>query len=150
MTTRSAPRQNTRAFAIAAELRTIVSKLKRKVREQVDMSGLTPSQIAVVLRMEKDQPVTTSGLARAEGVKPQSMARIIDALRDMEFLTSTPDPTDGRQMLLSLSETGRRWLSEGRAARQDWLTGTVEARLTADEQDRLLAAIALLRRVVDD
>lgn len=150
MPTRSNPQQNTRAFAAATELRAVIGKIRRKVLEKVNNSDLTPSQTSVVLRLEKDQPATTSGLARAEGMTPQSMARIVEALDAMGFLAAAPDPADGRQTLLSLSATAQRWLRDGRAARQDWLTGTIAARLTSDEQDRLLAAIALLNRVVDD
>ena len=141
---------NTRAFRAASELRAVISKIRRRVLEKVGTSDLTPSQTAVVLRLEMEQPATTSGLARAEGITPQSMARIIEALAAMGFIASTADPADGRQTLLSLSDVARRWLSEGRAARQDWLTGTIEARLTPDEQEHLLVAIALLNRIADD
>ena len=150
MPTRSNPQPTTRAFAAASELRAMISKIRRKVLEKVNNSDLTPSQTAVVLRLEREQPATTSGLARAEGMTPQSMARIVDALTAMQFVASAPDPADGRQTLLSLSPVAQRWLHEGRAARQDWLTATIEARLSPAEQDRLLAAIELLNRIVAD
>ena len=144
------PQPTSRAFAAATELRAIIGKIRRKVLEKVGSSDLTPSQTAVVLRLEHDQPATTSGLARAEGMTPQSMARIVEALDAMGYLASTPDPADGRQTLLSLAPPAQRWLREGRAARQDWLTRTISARLTPAEQEHLLTAIALLNRVIDD
>ncbi|HEY4031198.1 MAG TPA: MarR family transcriptional regulator [Caulobacteraceae bacterium] len=139
-----------RASALAAELRPLIGKLKRRLREQADTGDLTPSQVSVIVRLEKDGPATTSGLARAEGMRPQSMAAVVAALEGQGLLNGTPDPTDGRQTLLSLTDDCRRRLVEGRAARQDWLSRTVQARLSADEQDRLAEAVGLLRRLVDD
>jgi DNA-binding MarR family transcriptional regulator len=150
MIRRANVRSSIRAFRAASELRAVISKIRRRVLEKVSTSDLTPSQTAVVLRLEMDQPATTSGLARAEGITPQSMARIVEALAAMEFIVSATDPADRRQTLLSLSDVARRWLSEGRAARQDWLSGTIEARLSAEEQEHLIVAIALLNRIADD
>lgn len=139
-----------RAFAIAAELRATIGKIKRQVAAQGSAAGLTPSEIAVVLRLERNGPATTSGLARAESMRPQSMASVVRSLEKAGFISGTADPTDGRQTLHSLTDTARQWLSEGRAVRQDWLSSAVEARLSAEEQEHLIRAIALLKRLADD
>ena len=65
-------------------------------------------------------------------------------------MRSAPDPADGRQTLLSLTEACRAWVEEARAARQDWLTRTLQARLSPQEQDEVAHAIELLKRLVDD
>jgi DNA-binding MarR family transcriptional regulator len=127
-----------------------MGKLKRRLREQAGVGDLTPSQVSVLLRLEKDGAATASGLARAEGMRPQSIAPVIAALEDAGLVSGAPDPTDGRQTLLSLTAACRKLVSKGRAARQDWLTRTIQARLTPREQDELSAAIALLQRLVDD
>jgi DNA-binding MarR family transcriptional regulator len=142
--------QTARIHALAHDLRRIAGKLKRRLREQADIGDLTPSQTSVLLRLEKDGPATTSGLARLEGMRPQSMGSIVAALESAGLVSGAPDPTDGRQTLLSLTEHCRTWLGEGRAARQDWLTRTIRHRLSPSEQDQLIAAIALLARFVDD
>jgi DNA-binding MarR family transcriptional regulator len=142
--------QSDAAFALAAELRATFGKLKRRLREQAGVGDLTPSQVAVVLRLEKDGPATTSSLARAEGMRPQSMAAVVSALEAAGLLSGTPDPNDGRQTLLSLTEACRTAVQEGRAARQDWLTRTITARLDAKEQAELAAAVELIKRLVDD
>ena len=49
---------------------------------------------------------------------------------------------------MSSPTTAGDWLREGRAARQDWLTRTILARLSAAEQDQLAAAMPLLQRLV--
>jgi DNA-binding MarR family transcriptional regulator len=106
--------------------------------------------VSVVLRLEKDGPATVSSLARAEGMRPQSMASIVTVLESAGLLNGAPDPADGRQTLLSLTDACRKRVAAGRAARQDWLTRTLQARLSLREQDELAKAVALLKRLVDD
>jgi DNA-binding MarR family transcriptional regulator len=142
--------QADRASALAVELRAVLGKLKRKLREQGGQSDLTPSQVSVLLRLEKDGPAAASTLARAEGMRPQSMSAIIAALLEAGLVGGSPDPNDGRQTLMSLSRKCEKLLKEGRAARQDWLTATIEKKLSALEQKKLAAAVGLLTRLVED
>lgn len=136
--------------ALAGELRAVAGKLKRRLREQADAGDLPPSQVSVLLRLEKDGPTTASHLARIEGMRPQSMGPIIAALESAGLVRGSPDPGDGRQTILSLTEACRVRIDEGRAARQDWLSRTITARLSPAEQQQLASAIVLLRRLVDD
>jgi DNA-binding MarR family transcriptional regulator len=142
--------RSARAFALAVELRALVGKLKRRLREQADVGDLTPSQVSVLLRLEKDGQATTSSLARAEGMRPQSMATVIAALESADLVSGVADPADGRRTLLSLTDACRRWVQEGRAARQDWLSRRLQARLSIDEMEVLATAAGLLNRLVDD
>jgi DNA-binding MarR family transcriptional regulator len=139
-----------RASVLAQGLRALLGKLKRRLREQAGVGDLTPSQVSVLLRLEKDGPATASSLARAEGMRPQSIAPVIATLEGAGLVSGAPDPTDGRQTLLSLTDACRKLVNKGRAARQDWLTRTIQARLSPQEQDELSAAIELLKRLVDD
>jgi DNA-binding MarR family transcriptional regulator len=133
---------------LAQALRAFVGTLKRRLREQADTGDLTPSQTAVLLRLERDGPATTSSLARSEGMRPQSMGALVAALEAAGLVAGAPDPADGRQTLLSLTEPCRDWLEHGRAARQDWLSRSIEARLSPEERDQLAAAIPLLQRLI--
>jgi DNA-binding MarR family transcriptional regulator len=143
-------RRSARAAALATELRAAFGKLKRRLREQASVGDLTPSQVSVLLRLEKDSAATASSLARAEGMRPQSMAAVVAALEAAGLVSGAPDPKDGRQTLLSLTDACRKWVQEGRAARQDWLSRTIAARLTIQEQDQVAAAVALLARLIED
>jgi DNA-binding MarR family transcriptional regulator len=142
--------QAIRASDLAQDLRALLGKLKRRLREQAHVGDLAPSQVSVLLRLEKDGPATASSLARAEGMRPQSMGAVVAALESAGLVSGAPDPTDGRQTLLSLTDACRKWVEEGRAARQDWLTRTLQARLSPQEQDKLAEAVELLKRLVDD
>jgi DNA-binding MarR family transcriptional regulator len=138
------------APVLAQDLRALFSKLKRRMREQGRARDLTPSQVSVLLRLEKDGPATAAALARAEGMRPQSMGPVIAALEGAGLVSGAPDPNDGRQTLLSLTDACRRWAQEGRAAQQDWLTRTIHARLSPSEQDALAVAVELLNRLIED
>ena len=138
------------ASALAADLRALIGKLKRRLREQANIGDFTPSQVSVLLRLEREGPTTMSNLARAEGMRPQSMGSAVAPLEAAGFVSGTPDPNDGRQTILSLTDTCREWIREGRAARQDWLFRTIRTRLSSQEQKDLAATVGLLRRLVDD
>lgn len=138
-----------RALDVARELRAVAGKLKRRLREQASIDDLTQSQLAVLARLDSDGPATGSALARAEGMRPQSMGAIVAVLEAAGLVHGTADPDDGRQTLLSLTPSCRKRIAAGHAAREDWLFRAIRKALSPREQDQLAQAIALLRRVVD-
>ncbi len=140
---------STQTSALAAELRIVIGALKRRFREQAGIGDLTSAQKAVLLRLERDGPATGSALARAEAMRPQSMGVIIAALEAGGYVACAPDPADGRQTIISLTDHFRKWASAARAAGQDWLQRTLQTRLTAEEQRQLADAVELLKRLLD-
>jgi DNA-binding MarR family transcriptional regulator len=101
----------------------------------------------VLGRIERDGPSSASSLARAEGMRPQSMAAIITALESAGLIVGAADPRDGRKTLWSLTEKAREEYRTGRRAKEDWLAQAIGATLTADEVERLAASIDLLRKL---
>jgi hypothetical protein len=51
---------------------------------------------------------------------------------------------------MSLSRKCQKFLKEGRAARQDWLTTTIQEKLSVQDQEKLAAVLELLARLVED
>ena len=137
------------ASALAQDLGLLVPKLTRRLRDQAHPGDLTQSQMSVLVRLENDGPATASSLARSEGMRQQSMGTVIASLVAKGLVSGAPDPTDGRQILLSLTEACSRWVKEGRAVRQVWLTRLIQARLSPPEQHQLAAAVELLKWLVD-
>ena len=135
--------------ALAVDLRALVGRLKRRLREQADTGDLTPSQIDALLRLHGEGPMTVTALAASERVRPQSMGATIAALESAGHVTREPDPSDGRQSIVSLTPAFDIMLREGRAARQDWLIRAFQSSLTPAEQARLADAVALLKRVAE-
>lgn len=134
---------------LAGELRILVGKLRRRLREEAHLGDVSMSQASVLSRLERDGPATASSLARAEGMRPQSMAATVQALTEARMVTGSPDPADGRQTLLTLTDSCRVWIAASRAAREDWLARTIETRLTPDEVTELNHAVALLKRLAE-
>ncbi|MEZ2347969.1 MarR family winged helix-turn-helix transcriptional regulator [Terriglobus sp. RCC_193] len=142
--------ENEFASRLATEMRTTLGHLKRKLRQHSEQHELTPSQIAVVLRLEKDGPTTVSSLARSERMRPQSMSAVIAPLQEMGFITGTADPNDGRKTLMSLTKVCRKKIDSGRTARQDWLAQEIQQKFSLQEQKKLSSAIQLLARLTQD
>lgn len=138
-----------RALTLAGDLRVLAGQLKRRLREQASLGDLPLSQVSVLRRLESDGPATVTTLARAEGMRPQSMGANVSALQAAGFVSSTADPNDGRQTLWSITPACRAWIKAGRAAREDWLFRTLQQKLTPAEQTQLGQAMELLKRVVD-
>jgi DNA-binding MarR family transcriptional regulator len=138
-----------RVRALAGELHTVLGKLKRRLREQASAGELTSSQISVLGRIEREGPATVTALARAERMRPQSMGANIAALEAAGLVQGSPDPADGRQTLLSLTDACRDWMRAGRAARADWLLRAIQEHLAPAEQEQLAHAVELLQRIAD-
>ncbi|HVY84771.1 MAG TPA: MarR family transcriptional regulator [Caulobacterales bacterium] len=134
---------------LADAIASLSGKLKRKLREHATLGDLTPSQIAVLTRLEREGPATAAKLAQAEGMRPQSMSAIIQALQAEGFLESAPDPDDGRQLILSLTAACRKRIAANRAARRDWLSQAIRAKLSPAEQKQLAAGIELINRLTE-
>ncbi len=132
---------------LAGELRILIGRLRRRLREEAHLGDVSMSQASVLSRLERDGPATASSLARAEGMRPQSMAATVQALTDAQMVTGAPDPLDGRQTILSLTDSCRAWIAASRAAREDWLARTIETRYTPAEVGELDKAVALLQRL---
>jgi len=104
------------AADLAAELHIVIGALSRRLREQADVGDLTSAQKSVLLRLERDGPTTGSALARVEAMRPQSMGAIIAALEAAGYVSGAPDPADGRQTLLSLTDRFRDWIAAARGS----------------------------------
>ncbi|HEY4152676.1 MAG TPA: MarR family transcriptional regulator [Pseudolysinimonas sp.] len=133
----------------AAEIRALAGRLRRRLREQADAGEFTTAQASVVIRIERGGPATCTELARAEGMKPQSMGPILTSLEEREVLVAQRDPGDGRKTIWSITPEARRSIDRARATKEDWLLRTIESRLTPTEQQQLSAGVQLLTRLLE-
>lgn len=93
--------------------------------------------------------MTPGALAIRERVRPSSMTRVIASLADMGFVDRAPHPIDGRQVLVSVSESGAELVKAARRARQEWLAERL-ATLNRSERDILRSAADLMLALVDE
>jgi DNA-binding MarR family transcriptional regulator len=132
--------------ASASDLMQGIGVLLRRVRGEAGHEGLSWSQAAAMGRLVRTGPMTTADLARSEMVKPQSMGALLSELEQEGLVQREPHPTDGRQILFSLTAAGIEARLQRHAAKLAWLTGAIE-RFDADEQRTLADAIALVKRL---
>ncbi|WP_126283049.1 MarR family winged helix-turn-helix transcriptional regulator [Burkholderia stagnalis] len=134
------------AETVVADLTLAVGQLIRRLRSEVDSSGLTLSQLSALARLEQNGPMTTAELARAESMKPQSMKTILASLEEEGLVQREPHPTDGRQILFLLTRAGINERQQRIVAKRAWLEAAL-ARLDPDDMQTLAAAIPLIRRL---
>jgi DNA-binding MarR family transcriptional regulator len=130
------------------DLSLAIGQLLRRLRQDVNTAGLSWSQMSALARLDRAGPMTTAELARAEAVKPQSMGATLADLEQEALIERQPHPTDGRQMLVSLTAKGIEMRRKRSLAKQEWLMAAV-AKLDPAEQQTLLSAVALLKRLSD-
>ena len=133
----------------ARDLRAVFSRLWRQMRELTAGDDLTPSQTAALVRLAKAGPSSTSKLAGAARVRPQSLATTVAALERHGLIARGPDPGDGRRQVISLTAEGRGCAERGRQARDEWLTCALQERFTEAERRSIIAALGLLDRLTE-
>ena len=131
----------------AREIRVVVGRLRRRLKELAGQHQLTPSQVSVLSRIDKGGPASASELAAAERIRPQSMATILAALEEQGVIRRDPDPRDGRRQLVSIAPAGWEKIEGDRQIREEWLARALRERFTEAERRTLREGLALLDRL---
>ena len=129
---------------MATDLRLACMRISRRVRFE-SSHDVAPHQFSVLCRLE-ETPRTPGELAEIERVAKPSMTRTVGALVARGLVLRQPDPTDGRQVILSITAEGRRSVRAIRRQRDAWMASRVAA-LTPEEQDVLARATVILAKV---
>jgi DNA-binding MarR family transcriptional regulator len=133
---------------LAHTLRQTVLRLARRVRAERADSAMSDGKLSVLFVLTNEGAQTLGSLAESERVTPPSMNRTINALVEQGFVTRESDATDGRKVVIDISDAGRRLVKETRRRRDAWFSSRLAA-LTSEERDLLDAAAPILRRLAD-
>jgi DNA-binding MarR family transcriptional regulator len=125
-----------------------IGLLVRRVRASGASEDLSWTESLVMSRLAKDGPATTADLARAEGMKPQSMGTTIAALERMGMVERKPHPTDGRQVNIALTAKGTALRKTAKDAKLAWLTQVI-AQLDEEDQKNLFVAGEIIKRIAE-
>lgn len=132
---------------LANELRVCVMRLGRRMRnERAASDDMTPNQIAVLHTLSRCGDLTIGDLAAAERVQPPSMTRIVANLVNRDLVAKVPNPSDKRQVVISLTDAGDRVVHEYRRRKEAWLVRQLE-HLTPAERRTLREAAPILDRL---
>jgi DNA-binding MarR family transcriptional regulator len=113
---------------------------------------MTPERLSALAVIQKRGPISVTGLADKEMVRPATMSRMVSALVDEGLVKRTEDKNDGRGVLVSTTPKGRRAYVRGQQLRLQHFTGALES-LTPDQLDAmrsLAAALARLTLLLDE
>ncbi len=133
---------------VAARLRLVVTRLARKLRQQV-VGPLTPSQMAALAAVERLGKPTLGELAASEQVQPPSMTKMVVGLEAAGLVTRREDDADRRVVRVALTSEGRRTVQRSRSLRTAYLVRQLR-RLSDDERASLHRVVALLERLVEE
>jgi DNA-binding MarR family transcriptional regulator len=132
---------------VAAALRVSVGLLRRRLRQVQPAGELSLPESSALARLERIGPATSSALARLEQISPQSMGATLAALEARGLVERRADPSDGRRVVMSLTDAGAQALRSKRDARTEQLARALSAEFTRAELDQLMAAAPLLERL---
>ncbi|WP_038458717.1 MULTISPECIES: MarR family winged helix-turn-helix transcriptional regulator [Paraburkholderia] len=133
---------------VAKDLTAAISRLLRRLRAESNPTELALSQMGVLARLEQGGPMTTADLARAELMKPQSMGVILASLEQEGLIERRSHPTNRRQILFALTETGMAVRTSHRAMKRNWLVSAL-GQLDPADLKALVAATAIIRQIGD-
>jgi DNA-binding MarR family transcriptional regulator len=125
-----------------------IGLLVRRARAASATHELSWTESAVLKRLAKEGPATTADLARAEGMRPQSMRPILTTLEQMGMIQRKPHATDGRQVNLELTTKGAAVQKSVGDAKRTWLSQAI-AQLDEQERETLFKAGRIIKRLVE-
>lgn len=132
---------------LSSALRVSVMRLARRLRnERESTAPLTLTQFAALGTLFRHGPLRIGELADIERVRPPSMTRTLACLADGGYVARTQDPSDGRQVMVDLTDKGRVLVEADRRARTAWLSQRLRE-LTPDERRILREAAPILDRL---
>jgi DNA-binding MarR family transcriptional regulator len=145
--TRTQPEANP-AEGLPERLRLVVTRLARRLRQQQDRLA-SPTQVSALATIEHRGPITLGDLAAAEQVQPPTITAAIGRLEAQGLVRREVDARDRRITRVEATPAGRRLLARNRSRKTAYLARRL-AELTPAEQATLVAATAILDRVLDD
>ena len=132
---------------LANDLRLACMRISRRVRFESD-AELAPHQFSVLARLDGAER-TPAELAAIERVSAPSMTRTTSCLVELGLIARTPDPNDGRQVILSLTPAGRTTLGRVREQRDAWMIERF-ASLSPEDLRALNVAASILAKVASE
>lgn len=125
-----------------------LGRLVRHMRAAAAQHELSLTESAVLARLGREGPATTAELARAEGMRPQSMSAAIATLEERGLVERKPHPSDGRQVNIALTAKGTEVRTSTKDLKRAWLA---QATIGLGDEERQVLARAgdILKRLLE-
>ena len=135
--------------ALAHDLRLAVMRLSRRLRNQRVDHSVTLTHLAALSTLERHGAMSPGELAGHERVQPPSMTRVVVALEGMGLVTRTAHPTDGRQVIIGLTQAAEDLLAAEARAREAWLSSRIQ-QLSPEDRATLRDAAAIMDKLASE
>lgn len=134
--------------ALAHDLRLAVMRLSRRLRRQRADTSLTLTQLAALSTLRAKGRLTPGELAGYERVQPPSMTRVLANLEAAGLIARTKHETDGRQVIVQVTDKAIGLLDEEVRMREAWLAQRLNE-LSPEDRDQLRRASAIIERLLE-
>jgi DNA-binding MarR family transcriptional regulator len=115
----------------------------RDFKRFMDMTGLSFSQISILMRLVHDKGTGVSEIGEQLGVTNAAASQAVERLVQLDLIERTEDPEDRRAKRLALTQKGRALIEQGIVARSKWIEGVMDV-LTLEQQSMIISALTLL------
>ena len=115
----------------------------REFRQFMGRSGLSFSQVNVLMRLFHGSKCGVSGIGEEMGVSNAAASQAVERLVQMGLIERSEDPDDRRHKRLTLTPKGRTLIASGIEDRIAWFADVADG-LTADEQQTVIRVLTLL------
>jgi DNA-binding MarR family transcriptional regulator len=130
---------------LASELRVSVMRLRRRLANERDPGNdLSINSMAVLGSLFRHGDLTVGELAALERVQPPSMTRKVNGLEVGGYVVRRAHESDGRAVVVALTEQGRERVLADRRRRDEWLARQLRE-LTPEERAVLRAAAPIIQ-----
>ncbi|MGW1160135.1 MarR family winged helix-turn-helix transcriptional regulator [Streptomyces sp. NPDC002513] len=126
-----------------------VERMVRHVRRSATTGGLSTAASSALGRLGREGPHRLTDLARAEGVSQPNMTQLVTRLERAGLVRRSADSSDGRGVLVEVTETGLDVFRQRRAERARALQELVDE-LTEPERRAVNIALPALARAIQD
>ena len=118
------------------------------IRQMAVLREISFSAVATLSTLSSSGPCRITHLADRERTSQPSITAMVSRLERQGLVERQHDPSDGRIVLVSITDAGRDMLRRRRASRLAFLSSLI-ARLEPAEQAALADAARALRRMTD-
>jgi DNA-binding MarR family transcriptional regulator len=135
------------ALDIARVLHRSAAQLSRRLMAARGPEGISVSKLMVLGRLRRGGPATATELAAFLRIQPQSLTRLLAALKDSGMILRRADESDRRQNQIEITDAGARALIADVQGRRLKLAQVIAKVLSPTEQGLLRLSNELIDRL---
>jgi len=135
---------------LATEMRTIVTRLIKRLRKQ-SATGRTLSLThrSTLALLDEHGELLPNELASMEKITNQSMSQVLAHLGELGYINRRTAIDDKRKSIVSLTKEGAAILKQVRGERDSWLYKAISCNCSDEEIEILRKAMIPLKRILE-